>query len=82
MSPQPGLLEGRGGGHGKTRCEAELMMAERFTLSEVWDNSWRTKGHGCRLKKLIINVVFFKKQCQTFGSSSFSNQRIGGFFSF
>lgn len=34
MSPQPGLM-GVGvyeGGHSKTRCEAELMMAERFTL--------------------------------------------------
>lgn len=34
MSPQPGLM-GVGvyeGGHGKTRCGAELMMAEHFTL--------------------------------------------------
>lgn len=37
MSPQPGLM-GVGvyeGGHSKTRCEAELMMAERFTLDEI-----------------------------------------------
>ena len=27
------------GGHGTTQCEAELMTAELFTLTEVWDNS-------------------------------------------